>query len=46
MPRYNRQGFFEVIEFWVENRVLLELLPPTIAPQYLVFMHPRNHSSQ
>jgi len=26
--RCSRDGFFDVIEFWVENRLLLELLPP------------------
>lgn len=40
--RCNRENIFEVIEFWVENRVLLELLPPAIAPQYLAFMQPQN----
>ncbi|MBD3885750.1 hypothetical protein IFO70_28980 [Phormidium tenue FACHB-886] len=34
----HRKGLFEVIELWVENRVLIELLPPTIAPGYLAFM--------
>ncbi len=40
--RCNRDNLFEVIEFWVENRVLLELLPPAIAPKYLAFMQPQN----
>ncbi len=38
--RCSRDGFFDVIEFWVENRVLLELLPPDIVPKYLAFMQP------
>jgi hypothetical protein len=38
---FKRRGFFEVIEFWLENRVLIELLPPTIAPKYLAFMEPQ-----
>jgi hypothetical protein len=37
-----RQDLFDVVEFWIENKVLLELLPPTIAPQYLAFMQPQN----
>lgn len=38
----SRDGLFEVIEFWIENRVLIELMPPDIAPQYLSLMQPRN----
>ena len=38
----NRDGLFDVIEFWVENRLMLELLTPTIAPQYLEAMKPQN----
>lgn len=37
----HRQGLFEVIELWIENRVLLELLPPAIAASYLAFMEPQ-----
>jgi hypothetical protein len=36
-----RGGFFEVIEIWLENRVLIELLPPAFADQYLAFMEPQ-----
>ncbi len=36
----HRSGFFEVIELWIENHVLIELLPPTIVPSYLTFMEP------
>ncbi|MBD2037017.1 hypothetical protein H6F76_18745 [Leptolyngbya sp. FACHB-321] len=36
-----RSGFFDVIEVWLENRVLIELLPPTFADQYLAFMEPQ-----
>lgn len=28
------RGSFEVIEFWIENKLLLELLPPTISLRY------------
>jgi hypothetical protein len=31
---------FSVIEFWVENRILFELLPPEFVPQYLQTMQP------
>jgi hypothetical protein len=31
-----------VIEFWVENQLLLEFLPPEIVDQYLAFMEPRS----
>jgi hypothetical protein len=29
---------FSVIEFWVENRILFEFLPPEFVPQYLQTM--------
>lgn len=38
----NREDYFEVIEFWIENQILLELLPPTIAPKYLTFTQPES----
>ncbi len=37
----HRKGLFEVIELWIENRVLIELLPPAIASGYLAFMEPQ-----
>lgn len=40
--RCDRDGCFEVIEFWIENRFMLELLPPTLTPRYLTFMQPAN----
>jgi len=43
--RCDREGYFEVIELWVENHLLLELLPPAIASQYLSFMHPKTLKS-
>ena len=42
VERYNRGGFFDVIEFWIENHLLLELLPPELAAQYLTFLEPRS----
>jgi hypothetical protein len=31
---------FSVIEFWVENRILFEFLPPDFEAQYLQSMQP------
>ncbi len=36
----SREGLFDVIEFWVENRLMLELLTPTMAPKYLQALNP------
>ena len=38
----DRGPFFQVVEFWVENRVLLELLTPKMAAQYKDFSTPQN----
>lgn len=32
------RGPFQVVELWLENRVMVELLPPEIVPAYLDFM--------
>ena len=37
----DRGGIFQVVEFWVENRVLLELLTPDMARDYLNAMKPQ-----
>lgn len=34
------RGYFEVIEFWVENAVLLELATPELAQQYTTALSP------
>jgi hypothetical protein len=41
---YCRRGdnYFDVIEFWVENQLLIELLPPEIVNKYLTFMAPES----
>jgi hypothetical protein len=41
---YCRRGdnYFDVIEFWVENQLLIELLPPEIVDRYLAFMSPES----
>jgi hypothetical protein len=31
---------FSLIEFWVENRILFEFLPPEFVPEYLQIMQP------
>jgi hypothetical protein len=40
MGVFRRSDFFNVIEFWLENQLLLELLPPELAAQYLDFTRP------
>jgi hypothetical protein len=35
--RCSRESFFDVIEFWLENRLMIELLTPEMASQYLAF---------
>lgn len=37
-----RDSFFDVIEFWVENRLMIELMTQEMAAQYLAFIHPKN----
>ena len=37
MVHCHRGDYFDVIEFWVENQLLIELLPPEIVGQYLAF---------
>jgi FMN phosphatase YigB (HAD superfamily) len=41
MKRFNRGGFFDVIELWLENHMLIELLPPELVTDYLAFMEPQ-----
>jgi hypothetical protein len=41
MVHCHRGNYFDVIEFWVENQLLLEFLPPEIVNQYLSFMEPQ-----
>ncbi|MEA5511930.1 hypothetical protein VB715_19330 [Crocosphaera sp. UHCC 0190] len=36
----SREGLFEVMEFWLENTVMLELLTPEMAQQYQQTMNP------
>ncbi|VEP17891.1 conserved hypothetical protein [Hyella patelloides LEGE 07179] len=34
------RGYFDVIEFWVENAVLLELATPELAKHYTTALEP------
>jgi len=36
------RGYFDVIEFWLENTVLLELATPELAQQYTAVLEPKN----
>lgn len=36
------RGPFHVIEVWVENETMVEILPPNYAREYLTFIHPDN----
>ena len=38
----DRDGLFSLVEFWVENRLMLELLPPQMAEGYLQTWSPAN----
>jgi hypothetical protein len=40
--RCKREDFFELIELWIENEVLIELLPPNLIDGYLKMMQPEN----
>ncbi|NJL36015.1 MAG: hypothetical protein HC840_04295 [Leptolyngbyaceae cyanobacterium RM2_2_4] len=40
LSREPGDGPFRLIEFWVENRILFELLPPGFETQYLQIMQP------
>ncbi|MGZ4960312.1 MAG: hypothetical protein ACXV7J_13745 [Methylomonas sp.] len=38
----DRGGLFQVVEFWIENRILFELLTPEMAQTYLSSMSTQN----
>ncbi|MBD1875659.1 hypothetical protein H6F75_19435 [Nodosilinea sp. FACHB-131] len=38
----SRDGMFDVVEFWVENRLMLELLTPTMAVKYQAVLSPEH----
>jgi hypothetical protein len=35
-----QRGPFHVIEFWLENEAMVEILPPEFAAEYLAFIRP------
>jgi len=37
-----RRAFFDVMEFWLENRVMIEFLTPEMKNQYLIHIQPEN----
>ena len=41
----DRGGLFHVVEFWVENRLLVEVLTPEMQREYLASMSPANWQS-
>lgn len=41
---FTRGGVFRVVEFWVENRLLVELLTPAMQGEYLDFMTPEKYA--
>ncbi|HJQ26969.1 MAG TPA: hypothetical protein VKA60_23980 [Blastocatellia bacterium] len=43
---FDRGPAFRLVELWVENRLLIELLPPEMAQRYLDFMTPRNFAER
>ncbi len=38
----NQDGLFDVVEFWVENRLMLQLLTPAIVQKYLNLFSPES----
>jgi hypothetical protein len=40
----DRGGAFQVVEFWVENRLMIEMLPPAMQGRYLDSMSVRNYA--
>ncbi len=40
LTREQGDGAFKLVEFWLENRILIELLPPGFETQYLQTMQP------
>ena len=43
--KFSLGGAFEVVEFWVENRLLIELLPPGTERRYLEAMTASNFAA-
>jgi hypothetical protein len=45
LVRFCDRGPFAVMEFWIENKLMLEFLTPEMAPQYLEFAKPQNYEA-
>lgn len=45
LVRFCDRGPFTLIEFWVENKLMLEFLTPKMAAQYLEFAKPQNYEA-
>jgi hypothetical protein len=40
--RSGRQGLLELIEFWIENEIMLELMPPNLMESYQTVVQPES----
>jgi hypothetical protein len=40
--RSGRQGLLELIEFWIENEIMLELMPPNLMERYQAVVQPES----
>jgi hypothetical protein len=40
--RAGRQGLLELVEFWVENEIMLELMPPNLMADYQTVVQPES----
>ncbi|GAB4372485.1 MAG: hypothetical protein Kow00121_14900 [Elainellaceae cyanobacterium] len=40
--RSGRQGLLELIEFWIENEIMLELMPPNLMEGYQSLVQPES----
>jgi hypothetical protein len=38
--RSGRQGLIELVEFWIENEIMLELMPPNLMESYQTVVQP------
>jgi hypothetical protein len=45
VERFSRGGAFDVLEFWIEGRLLFELLTPEMAARYLEAIRPEAYAA-
>jgi hypothetical protein len=38
--RSGRQGLIKLVEFWIENEIMLELMPPNLMESYQTVVQP------